>query len=519
MNLISKILLVLILIIALGLRVYKLDSIPPSISWDEAAVGVNGWTIANYGRDEYGKFFPLYFRSFADDKHPVHIYLTALSVKFLGLSEFNIRLPSALFGVLNVLLIFLLTNLLFRSQVASLFAAFSLAISPQAIHFSRFNHEANFALFFYLLGLVLFYLSMKKKIMLVISTLSFSICFLAYHPAKLVVPLTLMLLSLLYIKSLLLNKKNLFFSIIIVFLLAALVALNPPLLGIARINQNSIGKDSNFWRKINLYLTQYSWHFSPNYLFISGDKNPRLSSQSTGEFYKIDGIFLILGLIYLMLRRSKESLVVLFWAVIAPIPSALAAEAPHAARSMFMMGSWHIISALGLYSILTLVKKPIFKIILLTLVFVILVVSLKNYLNYYYGEYPKRYAIEWQYGMKQIVEFTKDHNEYSSVYMTDARSQPYIFFLYYLRKPLPEYLQSVIYNNNLDNKSYNNVATFDKYSFGGWNPAESLPIEGVLYVLSPSQYDGLRFKSKFDIKKVIYYPNNSVAFIMVSAKL
>src|SRR3989344_517563 len=145
--------LFLIIILAATLRIYRLDSAPPSLSWDETAVGYNAWTIANWGRDEYGKVFPAFFKSFSDDKHPVHIYATAVSVKLLGLSEFSTRLPSALFGILNVLLIFFLAKLMFSSEILGLFASVLLTISPYNIHFSRFNHEANFALFFFMLGL------------------------------------------------------------------------------------------------------------------------------------------------------------------------------------------------------------------------------------------------------------------------------------------------------------------------------------------------------------------------------
>ena len=152
------------------------------------------------------------------------------------------------------------------------------------------------------------------------------------------------------------------------------------------------------------------------------------------------------------------------------------------------------------------------------IIIAVLVFSLKDYLNYYYDGYVRRYAIEWQYGMKQIVEFVKQNPQYNQVFVTDIRSQPYIFFLYYLKKPLPEYLQSVIYNNNLENRSYNNVASFERFSFGGWDPTESLPKEGVLYVLTPSQYDGLRYKLLFDIKKIIYYPNETLAFYLISVK-
>lgn len=525
----TRITLIIIVLLSFFLRIYKLDQVPPSLSWDEAAVGYNGWTIANYGRDEYGKFLPLFFRSFGDDKHPVHIYATAISIKFFGFNEFSTRLPAALFGVFNVLLIYFLAKLLFKKEIIGLAAALFLAISPYNLHFSHFNHEANFALFFFLLALIIFYISLKKRLLLPLSLLSFIICFLSYHTSKIVVPITLLTLLTLYCRSIFLNRKGLIASLLILLAFAFIIKANPELLGIARANQNSLSRSeiektalfeltrNEFLGRVNLVVTQYFRHFSPQYLFISGDENPRLSSQ-TGEFYKIDLILLLAGILYLTFQRSKEGVVLLVWLFSAPLPSSLASEAPHAARAMFMMGSWHLISALGLYFIVSLFRKLQVKTFVIIIVVLVLGISLYNYLNYYHVEYPKRYAIEWQYGMKQIVEFTKQHPEYSSVFVTDIRSQPYIFFLYYLKKPLPEYLYSVIYNNNLENRSYNNVASFERFSFGGWDPTESLPKEGVLYVLSPSQYDGLRYKSLFDVKKIIYYPNETSAFYLISVK-
>lgn len=524
----TKIVLIAIIILAATLRLYRLDSAPPSISWDEAAVGVNAWTIANFGRDEYGKFLPLFFRSFGDDKHPVHIYSTALSMKLLGINEFSTRLPSAFFGILNILLIFFLAKLMFSSEILGLFASFFLAISPYNIHFSRFNHEANFALFFFMLALTLFFLAIKNRSSLLPwSALSFGIAFLAYHPAKIIVPGVVVLLAILYGKQLLKNRKALIGTFLILIVFSVLVFLNPQLLGIARVSQTALGKDAvkntplfqltgnELFGRLNLTWTQYSWHFSPQYLFISGDKNPRLSDQATGQFFKLDALLLVLGVIYLLNKRSKAGMVLLVWAVFAPLPSALVAEAPHSARAMFMMGSWNLISALGFCWVITFFKKPIFKISISVLVVVILLFSLSKYLSHYYGEYVKRNAIDWQYGMRQIVEYVKDHQEYPYVYMTSVRSQPYIFFLYYLKTPLPEYLNTVLYNQ-LESKSYNTVASFDKYYFAGWDATKDMPNKEALYILTPSEYDGLMYRSDFDVKKVIYYPNGSTAFFIVS---
>lgn len=534
-NYIPKILFVLILVLALGLRFYKLDSVPPSISWDEAAVGYNAWTVANYGKDEYGKLFPLYFRSFGDDKHPVHIYLTAISVKLLGLNEFSTRLPSAVLGTLNVILIYFLAKILFEKELIGLSAAFLLAISPQNIHFSRFNHEANFVVFFLLLALFLFFYSVKKhKKILVCSTLSFTVCFLTYHPAKVIVPLIVVLLFVMYWKEILKDRADFILSIIVVIILAVTILLNPQLLGIARINQTSLNKEAvektrlyqvtknEFLGRINLTATQYSWHFLPKYLFLSGDDNPKLSPQVSGEFYKIEALLLILGVIYLILKilkRDRKSILLLSLALIAPLPSSLAAEAPHAGRASFMMGSWNLISAVGFYFIINIVKYNFFKIAVSILIISILLFSLLGYLSYYFGEYVKRYAIEWQYGMKQIVEYVgnkENQDKYEQVYMSEVRSQPYVFFLYYLKTPLPNYLSAVVYNNS-ESKSYNTVSSFDKYYFGGWDKVESFPNKGILYILTPSEYDGLRLKLKFEVKKLIKYPNGTAAFYMVSA--
>lgn len=523
-------LLVFILLLSLVLRIFKLDLVPPSVTWDEAAVGYNAFSIANYGKDEYGTLLPLYFRSFGEDKQPVHIYITALFIKVLGLSEFSTRLPSAVFGTLNVLLIFYLVKLMFDKELIAFLSAFFLAISPQNIFFSRFNHEANFALFFFMLGLVLFFTAIKKRRdFLPLSMISFFASTISYHAAEIVVPIVSFLLFILYFREISRNKISLFIIAFLVGGFILLVFFQPRLFGVARYNQTVQGQrdfeNTSIYKKTNnlllgrleLILNQYSWHFTPKYLFISGDKNPRLSSQGTGEFYYIDAVFLILGVAYLLFKRSKISILILSWAIIGPLPSSLFGEAPHAGRAAFMMGGWNIVSALGVYSVLILIRKKVFKGLVLGAVLAIYLFSLSTFLVFYFYKFPKQFAIDWQYGMKQTVGFVKDHPEYSQVFVTDVRAQPYIFFLYYLKTPLPDYLNSAILNNSKVS-DYNNISMFDKYSFGNWDVVQSFPAKGVLYILTPSEYDGLWYKKDFDIKKEVLYPNKTVAFYIIGAK-
>src|SRR3989304_8228782 len=137
MNRIVKISLFLIIFLSIFLRVYKLDQVPPSLNWDEVDAGYNAYTIANWAKDEWGHFLPLVFTSFRDDKHPVHIYLTAPIVRLFGLSDFTARPSGAIVGILSVIVIFFLSRIFFKSDLAALFSALFLAVSPYHLHFSR----------------------------------------------------------------------------------------------------------------------------------------------------------------------------------------------------------------------------------------------------------------------------------------------------------------------------------------------------------------------------------------------
>lgn len=529
---ISYLIIILILLSATFLRLYKLNEIPPSISWDEAANGYNAWSIANFGKDEWNKTLPLFFKSFEDDKHPVHIYITSIFIFFMReLNEFTTRLPAAVFGILNVLMIFLLGRRLLKSDVIALAAAFTLAVSLYNLQFSRMAHELNFTIFFFMLGLYLFIKGIEEKsYLLSVSFLSFGVSMLSYHSAKVVVPPIIILLVLFYWKNLLEIKRNFIIGIVLLGVVAAMIALNPELLGIARAKQTSfsggeLAKTKIYQSTQNLYLaraeiilTQYLWHFDPQFLFISGDKNPRLSAQ-VGEFYKIEAIFLGIGFIYLLnlIRKgSKVGLILLAWFLLAPLPSSLAKEAPHASRAMFMTGSWHLVAAMGFYTLMQILKKRYLMIAFTLFVLIVYGRLMQDSLDFYYNQYSKKYAIDWQYGMKQIVSFVKDNPKYYQVYMTDIRSQPYIFFLYYLQTPPEKFFESADYNTT-QSRSYNLVSFYDRFYFGGWDFVESMPNQYVLYVVTDAQYDGLRHKNLFQVKEKINFPNGGSAFYLVSA--
>src|SRR3990170_1593087 len=152
----KKFILVAILVLAALLRIYKLGTIPPSMTPDEVALGYNAYSILKTGRDEYGKLLPVVFKSFGDFKPGLYVYLTVPFVAVFGLNEWSVRLPSAIAGILAVWFLYKVVLLFFEirdsqspitnHQSLAKITALMLAISPWHIHFSRGAWEANVSL-------------------------------------------------------------------------------------------------------------------------------------------------------------------------------------------------------------------------------------------------------------------------------------------------------------------------------------------------------------------------------------
>src|SRR3989338_759355 len=110
-NLCVLFLLAGIILLAFILRFYRMQTNPPSLYWDEASLGYNAYSILKTARDEHGKFLPLTnFAAFGDYKPPGYIYTAVPAIAVFGLNEFSIRFPSAFFGVLTVVITYLLTH-------------------------------------------------------------------------------------------------------------------------------------------------------------------------------------------------------------------------------------------------------------------------------------------------------------------------------------------------------------------------------------------------------------------------
>src|SRR5437868_11707538 len=95
------VLISLIFLIALILRLFDLGKNPPSLNWDEISQGYNSYSILKTGHDDWGQFFPITnFRAYGDYPTTLYLYIVMPFIALLGLTEFAVRLPTAISGAL-----------------------------------------------------------------------------------------------------------------------------------------------------------------------------------------------------------------------------------------------------------------------------------------------------------------------------------------------------------------------------------------------------------------------------------
>src|SRR3989344_3197040 len=320
-----KLFLIAITALSLLVNLYRISEVPPSLSWDEASVGYDAYAISIDGKDQWGEKFPLAFKSFEEYKYPFHIYSTSLFVSIFGLSEFSVRAPSAILGVFNVLILFFLIKVITKKEGLALISALFLSISPWFIHFSRLNWEINFALFFFLLGLLFFFYGLSKKsFFLILSFIFFGIDLYTYNASKIFVPVFLLILTFIYRKELLSLKYITIVSFIAFGVIISFSFFNPSLSGLTRFQQVSFDQTlvrntilykiskNHYLGRAEIILKQYLSHFSPQFLFKSGDSNPRHSSQVSGQLYITDLFLIPLGLLFLVKSKEKYGYKVFF---------------------------------------------------------------------------------------------------------------------------------------------------------------------------------------------------------------
>ncbi|MBU1499447.1 hypothetical protein KKE48_01095, partial [Patescibacteria group bacterium] len=337
-----------------------------------------------------------------------------------GLNDFSIRFWSAFAGVISVIMIYLITK--------KPLAALLMALNPWAVFYSRIAYEANLALALFLVGL---WLLLNKKplgfIFWLLSCLAYSSALIfiplffiffyyRYHPKIIPSILFIALFSLIFIGlwQVSSQKKNI------------TVFSDPYLIDTynkERTLQYQINplKTKFFYNKYvyfgKLVAKNYLKTFSPQFLVFKGDNHPWHQIPGVGNFYFIEIILALIGL----LKLKKNRLIFFSWLLLAPLASAITIDAPHSTRSIFLLPIILILASDGLQKIKKFLPA-------LALIYFINVA----YVGYQYLKvYPLKAAGSLPVGLKEQLISLRNSSE--PIYLTGIHDSTYLYPLVYLK--------------------------------------------------------------------------------------
>lgn len=452
---------------------------PPALNADEASNAYDAYSILKTGKDQYGNFMPLRFKSFGDYKLPLLTYLAVPFIKIFGLTETGIRMVNFPFVLLFPIVIFLLTQELLNKKNVSLLASFLSILAPGLQLLGRQGSESYMTSFFLTLSFYLFLRFYKKQSLsnLLIFNLCFLISLFGYHSSRLWAGFYFLLLLFFVFKKGL-SKLFLFIFIFVVFLFGITDFIYKPTriqnllffnnLGFSlKINElRGEGGSYLFYNKLTIgakdLSLNYLKYFSPQFLVINGDENPRFGFSGLSPITPLEYLFIFIGLYFLFKNKEKWRYLILSMLFFSPISGSLSWAGESINRSSFIFIPIFIISAYGVVNFLHK-KSVFFYLILVTLYLILSFYSWDFYLNHY----PKRAIAlrSWQAGYKELTSYIKiNYNKFNNFYITKKNGQPYIFLLFYLKYP-PEIYQKEATLSSPDEYGFGQVEKFGKFIF------------------------------------------------------
>lgn len=538
--------------LAIFLRTYHLDSVPPALFGDEVDVGYQAYSLLRTGQDLYANSLPVFIQSLSEYRAPLFIYSTVPFVGVFGLNEWGVRLPAVFWGVLGVLGVFFLTRKILDERLG-LIAAFILTVSPWHIHYSRAAFEVTMLLAVSLFATLFFLKGIKQNKYLFLSAVLFALTPYIYRTAVVFTPLLITLLIVLFKEEVIKNIKIYLGSLLLIFLILFPFTMQIIYGQVSdRFSAISIFTDQVLKDKITLaqkagveldipherlfhnkplvwaqvFTLNYLRAFSPEFLFTSGDPNFRHSIHEMGQLYYAEIILLILGIWVLTNTQggiNKERKLILGWLLFAPIPAALTADGGfHATRTFIILPALVIISSIGCYAIWERIHEVHFR-YLAVLLSIMLMFNFVFFMHRYFIHYPNESWLAWHYGFKEVLTFVKENNlNFDKILINNTYEPSLIRFLFWTRYDPDRFHQFFSKDQIIKNVTdgFNGFSLEDKYFFGRVNrPFENLVDSRTLYVASArddvTNLDSLKH-TNIKLLKTVYSPTGQPIFYLIT---
>jgi len=546
MKKIISIIVILIILLAFALRVYRLNLNAPSLYADEVGGHYQTWVKL----------------SLLSSSFPSRIYDSFLLGSFsftwlLGLTPLGVRMPAAIFGTILVFCLYLFAKSinLDKKDKVHLVALVTLALGaflPWTVHISRMGNSAIPIFLIAVCVHLVIYLKANEAKGYFLSLLPLLVA-TYYYPSMLVITPVIIIMVLGQISRFVSkNQLKLIFSISFIVLLfffafhlnrfssrafdlaiwkdVNVTADANVYRGLARLSQPTIfsfNQDPELLANslvynyplsvINIFIRNYLSFFSPDFLFLKGDPILRHSTGQVGAFFPFLIPFMVYGA-FLLFKSNKRKIKQMFliWILISPIPAALTKDGfGYLPRAITMMPFLTYLSALGLVESVKLIK-PKFKPIYLLAIAGVGLYFVYYFLFAYFHVYPARAAKSYEFGFKELSDFQVEQESKPMLVVWDGY-YPHFYFRFWQATDAKEYSlfvpTDVKINQSVFHKMYPNL--YFSFPQSETDLREFAEKNNISFIVFPSelfekysQYILLEHPSF----KTVFYPDQTPAF-------
>ncbi len=461
------VLLLGIVAIASVLRLWRLGEVPVGFHRDEAFLGYNAYSILKTTKDVSGARFPLHLESFLFSPAG-YSYASMPFIAAFGLSEFSVRLASAVFGALTVVPLFLLVCELFpvRKRLGiALVASSFLALQPWHVNLSRVATEHVVAVFFILWGMWGFmrWVGTKATVWLWFSYGLWFVSLWIYQAPRAFLPVFVSLLAIIVWRRVTIPSGRAVLLLTVAGLLVPVVwVMIVPTLSLrlrtvssfatsesALIIAENIREDGTrsvptlvarlFHNKPMAYSLQvlqtYFRHLSFDFFFTDAGKPDRYRVPGVGLLLLGELPLLLLGVLALRSHARETQLFLTFWFAASFVGSALTFDdIPNLQRTVMGAPAIAIVESLGVMWLVGSVRRRFFRIALLSGMGFLYGYFFLSYVHSYYVHQLVHRPWYRQEGYRELAAAVNARkSDYARVVVTARETAPYIFFLFYNR--------------------------------------------------------------------------------------